>query len=987
MTPELVEDEALRGDFMLRAFVLLLAALLACTEVAETATLVHIKTGQFLSANGWLPPGQDVFSFTVDGRPWYNLTWLFDLALAGMFSIGGAQLLTILKVVIVAATFFLVTRCVRPGVSTWWGSIAAALALLTCHPQFTALPEVVTLLGLAVVLWVLHRWQSAESNRQMLWWLVPTFVLWSNLDNRMFLGLALLLLYAVGDLVGSLVGASGLMQSERRRQLWTVLLVCFAAACINPFGWQSLLEPSRLYGVEYPAFRVHYANSSDVVNLQYLPLMEASVLKRPHVVAGLVLIVAALLTLVLNRRQFDLGHVFALFGFVGFAVLTSHEIAAAAIVACVVATLNGQEWYRDSFSQEYSIEVKERFFSSGGRAVTVLAMFAIAFLASSGRISDPASRRVGLGFHPELATTIEGLRSDLKESFDDRAFNFRADQGDLLIWLGQKPFIDSRLSLYAAPGHPNVLAMHDRARDALQLRQEGRPFSGRDEIWKEVFDKYEVNRALPRLSGARPDYGSFFSLRPPNWTMTELGSMTAAVHRTDNLKQKPKLQEYLKDHQLDLIDEAFKQEADELSPRPGWPQVASTYQFYLSSPRSLRPAAAQKAMHLDRYIQQFQDPRTGAIQVPLNLAAATAHSAIRHANEALIENPNSATAYEVLGNSYAFLNKLEGSISGGGNYDPARRYRQTVAAYNLAILLEPDRPAAHLGLFKVYSQNQKPDLALRALRSFDEFTDFELDESNLIQAQQSGLEEQLSALQRNVESRLQQIQVEYGKGVTDSYRISQVAYGQGCVLRSLELLEQDRGLIAERPDVQLFYALLLHEVGRIEEASDIMQSMEGIAEKVGLPPGWQKPAAWARLASADYAGAIKLWSQFEESLFSLQLKPAFLPLALYGPGIHWMPMQTHAIVNRMGGIQKEASQAQFDIALSQLEAGQVNEAADSLNKMAELDPTSGNRVVAEFYYFQLTGERFEIPQPLDHIPLDPSEMFTPDEESEKPKSE
>ena len=474
MTPELVEDEALRGDFMLRAFVLLLAALLACTEIAETATLVHVKTGQYLSANGWLPPGQDVFSFTVAGRPWYNLTWLFDLSVAGLFSIGGAKLLTTFKVAIVVATFFLVTRCVRPGVSTWWGSIAAALALLTCHPEFTALPEVITLLGLAVVLWVLHRWQSAESNRQILWWLVPTFVLWSNLDNRMFLGLALLLLYAVGDLIGSLVGASGLAQSDRRRQLWIVLLVCFAAACINPFGWQSLLEPSRLYGAEYPAFRVHYANSSDLVNLQYLPLMEKTVLERPHVVAGLVLISAALLTLVLNRRQFDLGHVFALLGFVGFAVLASHEITAAAVVACVVATVNGQEWYRDRFSQEYSIEMKERLFSSGGRAVTVLAMFAIAFLASSGRISDPAGRRIGLGFHPELATTIDGLRNDLKESFDDRAFNFRADQGDLLIWLDQKPFIDNRLSLYAARGETNVLTLHDQAQRALQIRQEGK---------------------------------------------------------------------------------------------------------------------------------------------------------------------------------------------------------------------------------------------------------------------------------------------------------------------------------------------------------------------------------------------------------------------------------------------------------------------------------------------------------------------------------
>ena len=121
LTPEIVEDEALRGDFMLRAFILVLAALVAWTEIAETSTLVHVKAGQYLTANGGLPPKVDVFSSTAVGRPWVNLSWLFDLALAGAFAIAGAKMLTVLKVLIVAATFFLVTRCVRSDVSTWWG--------------------------------------------------------------------------------------------------------------------------------------------------------------------------------------------------------------------------------------------------------------------------------------------------------------------------------------------------------------------------------------------------------------------------------------------------------------------------------------------------------------------------------------------------------------------------------------------------------------------------------------------------------------------------------------------------------------------------------------------------------------------------------------------------------------------------------------------------------------------------------------------------
>ena len=49
LTPELVEDEAIRGDFMLSWAVVLLALLIGCRQIVETATLVHVKTGQYLA--------------------------------------------------------------------------------------------------------------------------------------------------------------------------------------------------------------------------------------------------------------------------------------------------------------------------------------------------------------------------------------------------------------------------------------------------------------------------------------------------------------------------------------------------------------------------------------------------------------------------------------------------------------------------------------------------------------------------------------------------------------------------------------------------------------------------------------------------------------------------------------------------------------------------------------------------------------------------
>ena len=57
LTPELVEEEAIRGDFVLKWAVVLLAFLLGSTRIGETATLVHVKTGEYLAAPREDPDG------------------------------------------------------------------------------------------------------------------------------------------------------------------------------------------------------------------------------------------------------------------------------------------------------------------------------------------------------------------------------------------------------------------------------------------------------------------------------------------------------------------------------------------------------------------------------------------------------------------------------------------------------------------------------------------------------------------------------------------------------------------------------------------------------------------------------------------------------------------------------------------------------------------------------------------------------------------
>ena len=87
-----------------------------------------------------------------------------------------------------------------------------------------------------------------------LWWLVPGFVLWSNLDNRMFLGLTFLLLWGVGESLGRTFGRATLSVAQRKH-FWMILGTCVVGSCLNPFGGKSLFSAFELYGREYPAWR------------------------------------------------------------------------------------------------------------------------------------------------------------------------------------------------------------------------------------------------------------------------------------------------------------------------------------------------------------------------------------------------------------------------------------------------------------------------------------------------------------------------------------------------------------------------------------------------------------------------------------------------------------------------------------------------------------------------------------------------------------
>ena len=958
LTPELVEDEAIRGDFVIRWVVVGLALLLGISQISETRTLLHLKSGEYLLSHGFLPGSKDVLSFTANDRKWVNLSWMFDIATAGVFSIAGGVGLSIVQGLLAGLTFGLIVHAVRPNIRTWWGSLCAVLALLVCYTQFTVQPELVTLLGLSFVLWTLIRSdEPGQSGR--LWLLVPALLVWAQFDQRAWFGWFLLLLWAAGDFF-----FRKSTTLNEKTPVGTVAILSYAVVAIHPFLWESWLAPVRLYLTDYPAFRFAYPQPSpadQVFHEIWKPFFWRSINHRG--IAALILAAATVVTFVLNGSRLRWSHLCAFVGFNVLSLFATHELAAASLVNCVLSTINAQEWYRERFGQVYSIDWRELLFSRGGRAVTVVSFFALAWLILSGRIDGPGGKRTGLGFDGQLASAMSGYQRQNFHLVDDQAFNFSLRQGDLMIWGGLKPFVDSRAGLYFGNATTNLLDVHKKTRQSLRQKRDGIDPSSEPTYWKEIFDKYQIRQAWPRLTGPFqvPDYSTFHALlSTPEFELSDLNSATAIFLRKENNDET--VASNLKDHSFDLIVQGFRTKPERIEDvTREWSKPASTYDNLFSLRRPNDPAGAQLGQHYVNLMVVGQGPQT----------IASALMAIRNANEGLRSDANSAEAYRVLGLCYTIVGQLESAILSQPGAPPSGpnllRYYQAVAALHQANSLKPGDSGINQLLMQNYRSTNKQDIQLDLMKKLKQLRPYSKSMTVDQRQEREGIVNAIDQLYEPVAQVETLVEKAMSEGM-DRFQVAARAYQMGCVLLAVKTLEEDAIYLEKNPQAKLVLGSWLIEVGRGREAESIIESLEGFAAQNALS-GWQDAAAIYALTVANYSRAIKVWGDQRDAAATTPIVQTMFTLPFLTLNPLWMGPDAYPTSNLgataqvIQGVRQEGALATYQIALAQMEAGMVDEATASVRRAIELYPSSPLRPVLRFYLGCLTGEQIELKLP------------------------
>jgi len=249
------------------AFLIPILVLFWCTTgvgwlLTDSDTGWHIRTGEWILSNGRVPDA-DVFSFTRPGSPWFAWEWLSDVVMAAVHHVAGLSGIVLLCIALLGLTSTCIYRnAVAESGHRLIAIVLTALGMAASTIHWLARPHLLTPLLAAVFLGTLIRVQRSGKSR-LLMVLPPLTILWVNLHGGFFVGIVLLITYALGSVVEDFIQEDRFCVRTRAKNYALTAVACLAASLINPHGYRLHIHVAQYLGASFYMQRISEFQSPD----------------------------------------------------------------------------------------------------------------------------------------------------------------------------------------------------------------------------------------------------------------------------------------------------------------------------------------------------------------------------------------------------------------------------------------------------------------------------------------------------------------------------------------------------------------------------------------------------------------------------------------------------------------------------------------------------------------------------------------------------
>jgi tetratricopeptide (TPR) repeat protein len=532
---------------------------------------------------------------------------------------------------------------------------------------------------LAVELWLWHR-SVAGGRPRSLYAMVPLFLIWANVDESFLIGLLVLAAQVVGLAIGA-------RRPDAARPKPTVGLVVLALSAVvvlaNPSFW-------RIYPAAALPFLRLIPRATDILTQDQISFFGPEswkYLNRSHggedsgaylhyLAYYVVIVGAGLGSFVLNRKrlQYDRLLVFALISVLwGARMVWAPEFA---VIWAACMALNGQEWYQDRFGTRGRVEAGWRWWSVGGRALTLLALFFLLFKGLTGYSASVTEPVFGFGYNSDdFAFEAADFVADSK--LTGNILNLNLSSGDALIWRAwprnplRRSFVDSRKHLFSARFRVEL-------QDLIRALADGRRAD-----WQPKLDEHNITVVMVPIGLAPNLSRTYQGLKDsPDWIPFYDDGNVVLFGRADAPAED---REVFLGRRLDATNLAYHVERMVPSlDRPPTPTSALDQVFRNRIRRGMQPHVAAAGRWLAQDISES------------NPTPDLAHClvTIGEIRTALAQNPDDPAAWQLLCEAYSKLIQAEMAV-----FDQAKsaipeaylnfRMRQRAAALNFAIQATP----------------------------------------------------------------------------------------------------------------------------------------------------------------------------------------------------------------------------------------------------------------------------------------------------------